>query len=39
MIMEEENPGEFPGRIEVGPIDSGSAIARVEDIGVKRWVE
>lgn len=39
MIMEEENPSEFPGGIEVGPIDSGPAVTRVEDIGVERWVE
>lgn len=39
MIMEEKDPGEFSGSIEVGPIDSGAAITRVEDIGVERRVE
>lgn len=38
MIMEEEDPGEFSGGIEVGPIDSGPAIARVENVWAERWV-
>lgn len=37
--MEEQNPGEFPGGIEVGPVDSGSTISGKEDEGLERGVE
>lgn len=31
--MEKEDPGELSGGVEVGPVDSGSTVARVEDEG------
>lgn len=33
MIVKEQDPGEFSSGIEVGPIDSGAAVTRVEDEG------
>lgn len=37
--MEEQDPGKFPGGVEVSPVDSGSAIAGKEDEGFERRVE
>lgn len=37
--MEEQDPGELPGGVEVGPVDSGSTIRRIENEGLKRRVE
>lgn len=37
--MEEENTGELSGGVKVGPVDSGSTIAGVEDEGLEGRVE
>lgn len=39
MIVVEQNPGQLSGGIEVGPVDSGPPVARVEDEGLERWVQ
>lgn len=37
--MEEEDPGQLSGGVEVGPVDSGATVAAVEDEGLERSVE
>lgn len=37
--MEEQDPGEFAGGVEVGPVNSGSTTAGVEDEGLEGGVE
>lgn len=38
MVVKEKDAGKFAGGIEVGPVDSRSAFATVEDEGFKRRV-
>lgn len=37
--MEEEDPSEFPGGVEVGPVNSGPTVSGEEDEGLERGVQ
>ena len=39
MIVEEQNPSELSGGVEVGPVDSGPTVARVENERLERRVQ
>lgn len=37
--MKEQDAGELSGGIEIGPVDPGATVARVEDMGLEGWVQ
>jgi hypothetical protein len=37
--MEEQDPCQFSGRVEIGPVNSGSTVTRVEHKSLERCIE